>query len=50
LALWGQLSAPLVVWCSVAAEGCALLINLRYCFQTSDAAVLPAQLAGAQEA
>jgi peptidoglycan biosynthesis protein MviN/MurJ (putative lipid II flippase) len=49
-ALWGQLSAPLVVWCSVAAEGCALLINLRNCFDTNDAAVLPRQLAGAQEA
>ncbi len=39
-ALWGHLSAPLIVWCSVVAEGVALLINLRSCWQPADARVL----------
>jgi Na+-driven multidrug efflux pump len=50
LVWWGQLSAPLVVWCSVVAEGGALLVHLRDCFQASDTGVLKPQFAGAQEA
>ena len=49
--LLGRLSAPLVIWCSVAAEGCALLINLRSCFRTSHTYLLEPepQMVGAQE-
>lgn len=32
VAFWGQMSAALVVWCSVFSEGCALLLNLRAAF------------------
>jgi peptidoglycan biosynthesis protein MviN/MurJ (putative lipid II flippase) len=30
-AVAGSVSAPWIIWCSVAAEGCALLANLRSC-------------------
>lgn len=31
-AVAGSVSTPWIIWCSVAAEGCALLANLRSCF------------------
>jgi hypothetical protein len=31
-AVAGSVSAPWIIWCSVAAEGCAFLANLRTCF------------------
>jgi len=49
MAFWGRMTAPVVVWCSVAAEGCALLFNLRYCLQTSEPSLLQPHLAGVQE-
>ena len=33
LVMWGRLGSAAVVWCSVAAEGCALLLNLRNCLE-----------------
>jgi putative peptidoglycan lipid II flippase len=49
VALWGRLNASTVVWCSVFCEGCALVMNLRSCFQQTRPAVLEPVLAGAQE-
>lgn len=48
-ALWGQLSAPMIVWCSVVAEGLALLINLRDCWRPTASQALEPQFVGAQE-
>lgn len=50
VAFWGRLGAPGVIWCSVFAEGCALLVSLRSCFQSSERTVREPVLAGAQEA
>jgi len=48
-ALWGRLSAPMVIWCSVFAEGCALAVSLRSCWQPTETALLTPEMAGAQE-
>lgn len=50
IAFWGRLSAPLVIWCSVLCEGCALLANLRSCFRETEPAALEHALAVAQKA
>jgi peptidoglycan biosynthesis protein MviN/MurJ (putative lipid II flippase) len=50
IALWGRLSAPTVIWCSVLCEGCALLVSLRSCFQQTGSETLEPALAGVQEA
>jgi hypothetical protein len=47
---WEKLSAPALIWCSVLAEGCALLISLRSCFQRTETAVLEPLLVGVQKA
>jgi hypothetical protein len=49
LACWGALSAPMVIWCSVAAEGCALLVSLRSIFQPVGIASLESEMAAVQE-
>jgi hypothetical protein len=48
-ALWGQLSAPMIVWCSVVAEGFALLINLRDCWQPTATQQLEPEFVRVQE-
>jgi len=50
VACWGNLSAQAVVWCSVAAEGCALLLSLRSCFRRSETPVLEPVMLEAQQA
>ncbi len=50
IAFWGRLNAPLIIWCSVLCEGCALLVNLRSCFQETGPAALVPAMAEAQEA
>ena len=49
-AFWGRLSAPALIWCSVLAEGCALLISLRSCFRPAETPVLEPLLVGVQKA
>jgi hypothetical protein len=49
-AFWGRLSAPMLIWCSVIAEGCALLLSLRSCFERTETGLLKPEMAGAQEA
>ncbi len=49
-ALTGRLSTAQVIWCSVLAEGCALLLNLRSCFRREEnAPVFSAVMAGVPE-
>jgi hypothetical protein len=47
---WGRLSAPALIWCSVLAEGCALLISLRSCLRPAETTVLEPLLVGVQKA
>jgi Na+-driven multidrug efflux pump len=49
-AFWERLSAPMVIWCSVIAEGCALLLSLRSCFAPTETGLLKPEMAGVQEA
>jgi peptidoglycan biosynthesis protein MviN/MurJ (putative lipid II flippase) len=48
-ACWTRLEPSMIVWCSVVAEGTALLMNLRSCFQTTAITSLQPQMVGAQE-
>jgi peptidoglycan biosynthesis protein MviN/MurJ (putative lipid II flippase) len=51
IALWGKLDAPAMIWCTVLAEGCALLVSLQSGRQQMRRAepVLEAALAGVRE-
>jgi len=40
---WGRLGPGLIVWCSVLAEGCALLLNLRAAFTKARPRMWPAR-------
>ena len=48
-ALWGRLNAPMVIWCSVVTEGCALLVSLWGCMQSTQSSALAPELAAVQE-
>jgi peptidoglycan biosynthesis protein MviN/MurJ (putative lipid II flippase) len=49
VAFWGRLSAPMVVWCSVFAEGCALVVSLHSCFQSTETTLEAPEMAVVQE-
>jgi peptidoglycan biosynthesis protein MviN/MurJ (putative lipid II flippase) len=49
IAFWGRMSPSSIVWCSVVAEGIALVINLRSCHQQTSNEIYQPQLVGARE-
>lgn len=48
-ALARRFDAPSIIWCSVASEGCAMLLNLRSCFALGSGEKLAASLPTASE-
>lgn len=48
-ALWERLSAPMLIWCSVLTEGCAFLVSLWTCLQSTQISARVPELAAVQE-